>query len=59
MSGYWEIPNDYAVEPQTSHGSAHSVSSERPDNDPADDVRKIAEDITGKNLKKPTRPIGF
>lgn len=40
-------------------GTGHSVSQERADDDPAEDVRRIAEEVTGKKFDPPKRPIGF
>ena len=40
-------------------GSGHSVSADEPDDDPAQQVRKIAEEVTGKSFERPTRRMGF
>lgn len=40
-------------------GSHHSLSSEEPETDPAEEVRKVAEEVTGKSFAKPKRTIGF
>lgn len=60
MSGFWEAPNDYAYDNGTFNGSAHSVSSETAPSDPAEAVRKVVEEVTGKPLPvKPAVRIGF
>jgi hypothetical protein len=58
MSGFWMIPDDYEYPQATFSGSAHSVSSDKED-DPAASVRKIAEEVTGKEFPAPTKSIGF
>lgn len=41
-------------------GSAHSVSSDEPDEDRAEKVRKVAEEVSRKEMPKPIkRRIGF
>ena len=40
-------------------GTAHSVSADEPPDDPAEQVRKIAEEVTGKSFERPTRRMGF
>ena len=60
MAGYWYPPDDHAQEPQQSNGSAHSVSSEQPEDDPAERVRKVAEEVSRKKMPRPPpRRIGF
>lgn len=60
MSGYWEIPNDYQSDNGTFNGSAHSVSSIPLEIDRAAEVRKIAEEVSGKIFPIPeSRRIGF
>ena len=59
MAGYWYPPDDHAQEPQQSHGSAHSVSGEGPDEDRAEQVRRVAEEVSRKPLTLPKRRIGF
>lgn len=60
MAGYWFSPDDYAPEPPTVQGSGHSVSSEPPPNDPAEEVRKVAEEVARKPMPRPApRRIGF
>ena len=59
MSGYWNAPDDYAEEVRGDHGSAHSVSSGRPEYDAAAEVRRIAEEVTGKVFVVAKRRIGF
>lgn len=60
MSGFWFPPDDFASEPQQFSGSAHSVSGEKPEDDAAEKVRKVAEEIARKPLpKQPKRRIGF
>ena len=60
MSGYWHVPDDYAYEPPVVSGSAHSVSGDAPDRDPAEKVREIAEKIARKPIPRPApRRMGF
>lgn len=40
-------------------GTAHSVSGDEPEDDPAEQVRKIAEEVTGKTFDRPKRRMGF
>ena len=41
-------------------GTAHSVSSNEPDDDPAEAVRKVAEEVARRDMPRPARnPIGF
>jgi len=43
-----------------SMGSAHSVSSDEPAEDRAEKVRKVAEEVTRKEMPRPVkRRIGF
>jgi septum formation inhibitor-activating ATPase MinD len=56
MSGFWMIPDDYEYAQATFNGSAHSISEEV-SADPAQAVRDIAEEVTGKEF--PARRIGF
>lgn len=58
MSGYWDIPDDYQIEPQITHGSAHSVSSDIPDNT-IERLLNAVEDATGKPVARSERKIGF
>jgi hypothetical protein len=58
MSGYWDIPNDYQMEASITHGSAHSVSSEKPDNT-IELLLNAVEEATGKPVARPERKIGF
>lgn len=51
-------PWDYYDVPIMS-GSAHSVSSERPDYDAAEAVRKVAEEVTGKSFAPVKARMGF
>ena len=52
---------DYYERSQPLHmsGSGHSVSGDEPDDDPAETVRKIAEEVTGKTFDRPRRKMGF
>lgn len=59
MSGYWTIPDDYAYEPQVTHGSAHSVSGDSPDRDRVEDLRRVVEEVTRKPVVRPVRKLGF
>lgn len=60
MSGYWEAPNDYSLPFDSGQGSAHSVSSTPPDDDPAEEVRRVVEEVTRKQVPRPLPPrIGF
>ena len=54
-------PFDYheAPGPLWGHGSGHSVSGEPPDVDPADEVRRVAEEIAGLDFSRPKARIGF
>lgn len=40
-------------------GTAHAVSSDEDDDDPAEQVRRIAEEVTGKTFDTHKRRIGF
>ena len=40
-------------------GSASSVSDDPPDEDRAAQVRRIAEEVTGRTFERPARSIGF
>jgi hypothetical protein len=41
-------------------GSAHSVSGDGPDEDRAEQVRRVAEEVSGKEMPRPLRRrIGF
>lgn len=40
-------------------GSAHSVSSERPDYDAAEAVRRVAEEVTGQSFAPAKARMGF
>ncbi len=51
-------PWDYHDVP-VMHGSAHSVSSERPDYDAAEAVRKVAEEVTGQSFAPVKARMGF
>jgi hypothetical protein len=43
-----------------SMGSAHSVSGDGADEDRAEQVRKVAEEVTGKTMPRPpVKRIGF
>lgn len=61
MSGYWNAPDDYAMpEYIGGNGSAHSVSNGDEEYDAAEQVRLIAEEVTGKKMPRPIKPkIGF
>lgn len=61
MAGYWYPPDDHAPDAyQPAQGSAHSVSSDAPDADPAERVRKVAEEVSRKPIPRvPLRRIGF
>jgi hypothetical protein len=59
MSGFWLPPDDWQQDVSTLFGSAHSVSSEAPPDDPAAMVRAVAEEITGQPMPVPQRRIGF
>lgn len=60
MGGYWHSPDDYQQDAGTFSGSAHSVSSDKPDDDKADQVRKVAEEIARKPIPRPApRRMGF
>jgi hypothetical protein len=47
------------MEPQQSSGSAHSVSGDAPDDDPAEQVRLVAEEVSRKPMPRPVRKMGF
>ena len=60
MSGFWYPPDDQAPDTQTFSGSAHSVSGEKPDDCPADRVRRVAEEVSRKSMPRPApRRMGF
>lgn len=59
MSGYWNIPDDYAYEPPITSGSAHSVSGDGPDRDRVEDLRRTVEEVTRRPVQRPVRKIGF
>ena len=59
MSGYWYAPDDHAAEPQLTHGSAHSVSAEPPVLDRAEEVRRVAEEVSRKPMPRPVKRVGF
>lgn len=60
MGGFWDAPWDYAEAPQPFNGSAHSVSSDAPEQDRAEQVRKVAEEVARKPMPRPApRRIGF
>lgn len=59
LSGCWWAPDDYTQDYGVSHGSAHSVSSDGPEQDAAEQVRQIAEEVTGKVIERAERRIGF
>lgn len=59
MSGYWSAPDDYVYEPNTFSGSAHSGSGEAPEKDRAEEVRKVAEEVSRKPIPRTQRKIGF
>lgn len=54
-------PFDYceASQPLYMTGTGHSVSSDTDDDDPAEQVRRIAEEVTGKKFAPPKRRMGF
>lgn len=45
--------------PLFGQGTIYVLSTERPKPDPAEQVRKIAEEVTGKSFTPPKRRIGF
>lgn len=49
--GYYDVP--------IMHGSAHGVSADGPEYDAAEAVRKVAEEVSGKNLSPKKASIGF
>lgn len=57
------IPDDWDYneisQPMYMIGSGHSVSSDEPGDDPAEQVRKIAEEVTGKTFSRPKPRMGF
>lgn len=57
------LPDDFdyyeAPRPMDAFGAAHSVSSEAPADDPAELVRRVAEEVTGQSFARPRRRIGF
>ena len=59
MSGYWYVPDDHAVEPALTHGSAHGVNGDRPERDRAEEVRRVAEEVSGKPMPRQVRRFGF
>jgi len=59
MSGFWYPPDDQAPDPQIFSGSAHSVSGEKPEDSPAERVRKVAEEVSRKPMPRPVRRMGF
>ena len=52
---------DYYERPQPLYmqGCGHSVSGDEPEYDAADEVRRVAEEVTGKTFDKPMRGFGF
>lgn len=61
MSGLWLPPDDWA-EPLylPGNGSAHSINSDVPEIDVAEQVRLIAEEVTGKQMPRPVKhKMGF
>lgn len=59
MSGYVFVPDDLAYEVPITHGSAHSVSGDEPERDPAEQVRRVAEEVTRRPMPRPVRKFGF
>lgn len=60
MSGYWYAPDDNQAEQNTFQGSAHSVSSEPIEKCPAEEVRRVAQEISRQRLPlKSSRRMGF
>lgn len=59
MSGYVFVPDDLAYEPQVTHGSAHSVSSDGPERDRVEDLRRTVEEVTRRPVQRPVRKVGF
>ena len=59
VSGYWYAPDDHAADPQTTHGSAHSVSGDGPLRDRAEEVRRVAEEVSRKTMPRPVKRFGF
>ena len=54
-------PWDYyeRAQPLYMTGTGHAVSSETDADDPAEQVRRIAEEVTGKEFAPPKRRMGF
>jgi len=40
-------------------GTAYAISADAPEEAPEEQVRKVAEEVTGKSLQPPKRTIGF
>lgn len=59
MSGYWEAPDDYALDYGTWTGSAHSVSGDKTEKDIVEQLRDAVEDTTGKPVQRQERRMGF
>lgn len=60
MAGFWYPPDDHAPEPLPFSGAAHSVSGDVPQQDPAERVRQVAEEVARKPMPRaPVRRIGF
>lgn len=45
--------------PGLMQGSAHVISDSAAEEDAAEKVRKVAEEVSGKSFAKPARKIGF
>ena len=60
MSGFWEAPNDYSPDTGTFNGSASYASADKATEDRADQVHRVAEEVTGKPIpRNQPRRIGF
>jgi hypothetical protein len=59
VSGYWTVPDDYACDPQITHGSTHSVSSDEPERDRVEDLRVVVEEVTRKPVQRQPKKLGF
>jgi hypothetical protein len=59
VSGFWTPPDDYAYDLPIIQGGAHSVSSEAPERDRVEDLRRTVEEVTRKPLPRPVKRMGF
>lgn len=54
-------PFDYceASQPLYMTGTGHCVSGDTDEDDPAEQVRQVAEEVTGQKFDRPKRRMGF